>query len=66
MNKRYVFIAEIVFAGALVGLLIGPESLDQFFGLTYENSTFFNVMSGAIIGGVLGALGASLPQEETE
>ena len=66
MNKRALFIAELTFAGLLVGLLIGPESLDQFFGLNFENSVEFNLFAGGLIGASLGFLGSMLPQTETE
>ena len=66
MNSRMLFIAEVTFAGFLVGLLIGPESLDQFFGLNFENSVAFNVVVGALIGAGLGILGTLLPQKEAE
>jgi hypothetical protein len=66
MNKRALMIAELTFAGLLVGLLIGPESLDQFFGLNYENSVVFNLIVGGLIGAGLGLLASMLPQTETE
>ena len=66
MNKRALFIAELTFAGLLVGLLIGPESLDQFFGLNFENSVEFNLFAGGLIGASLGVLGSMLPPTETE
>ena len=66
MTSRKLFIAELTFAGFLVGLLIGPESLDQFFGLNFENSVAFNVVVGALIGAGLGILGTLLPQKEAE
>lgn len=66
MNNRALFIAELTFAGLLVGLLIGPESLDQFFGLSFENSVMFNLIAGGLIGAGLGYLASLLPQTETE
>ena len=51
---RLVAIAETALAGALVGLLIGPGSFDQFFGWSFENSVAFNVTTGTAIGMVLG------------
>ncbi len=63
MNKRVQFIAELTFAGVLVGLLIGPSSLDQFFGLTFDNSTTFNLIAGGLIGAGLGFLGSFLPEK---
>jgi len=66
MNSRALFVAELTFAGLLVGLLIGPESLDQFFGLNFDNSVIFNLIAGGLIGAALGFLGSLLPQTETE
>ena len=63
--NRLVAIAEIALAGALVGLLIGPDSLDQFFGWTYANSVAFNVAAGTAIGAVLGVL-ATVFQTQAE
>ncbi|MCI5077647.1 hypothetical protein [Oricola sp.] len=65
MNNRLVTIAEIALAGAFVGFLIGPDSLDQFFGWTYSNSVAFNVAAGTAIGVVLGLVAAVMqPQSE--
>jgi F0F1-type ATP synthase assembly protein I len=66
MNNRVQFIAELTFAGFLVGLLIGPSTLDQFFGLDYDNSVSFNLIVGSLIGAGLGFLGSLLPQSEVE
>lgn len=66
MNKKTLFIAELAFAGFLVGLLIGPSSLDQFFGLSFDNSVSFNVIVGAAVGAGLGFLASIWPQRETE
>jgi len=63
--NRVVVIAEIALAGALVGLLIGPDSLDQFFGMTYANSVAVNVTSGIAIGAVLGTI-ATFFQSQSE
>ncbi|TCD13795.1 hypothetical protein [Oricola cellulosilytica] len=54
--KRWIPAAEIVLAGALTGYLIGPESLDQFFGTAFRNTVAFNVIAGAAIGAVLGVI----------
>lgn len=63
--SRWTEVAQIVLAGALTGFLIGPDSLDQFFGLTFSNSVAFNVIVGAAIGLVLGFLTTlSKPQAE--
>ena len=66
MNNRLQFVAELTFAGFLVGLLIGPSTLDQFFGLTYDNSVAFNLIAGSLIGAGIGFLGSFLPRQETE
>lgn len=63
--NRVVVIAEIALAGALVGLLIGPDSLDQFVGMTYANSVAVNVTAGVAIGAVLGAI-ATFFQTQSE
>jgi hypothetical protein len=54
--NRVVAIAEIALAGAMVGFLIGADSLDQFFGWTFANSVAFNVTAGTAIGAVLGVI----------
>lgn len=62
---RWTEIAQIMLAGALTGFLIGPDSLDQFFGFTFSNSVAFNVIVGGTIGLVLGFLATlSKPQAE--
>ncbi|MDZ7823812.1 MAG: hypothetical protein U5K75_07050 [Ahrensia sp.] len=67
MNKRFLFIAELTFAGILVGLLIGPSSLNDFVGFAYENSMAMNLIVGAFVGGFLGFIGSlSLEKTETE
>ncbi|MAS04420.1 MAG: hypothetical protein CL534_06955 [Ahrensia sp.] len=63
--NRAVVIAEIALAGALVGLLIGPDSLDQFVGMTYDNSVAVNVTAGIAIGAVLGMI-ATFFQSQSE
>ena len=63
--SRWMEIAQIALAGALTGFLIGPDSLDQFFGLTFSNSVAFNVIVGAAIGLVLGFL-ATLSKAQAE
>ena len=63
--NRVVVIAEIALAGALVGLLIGPDSLDQFFGMAYANSVAVNVTFGIAIGAVLGVI-ATFFQSQSE
>lgn len=47
-------IAQLAFAGALTGFLIGPDSLDQFFGIFPNNKIWMNVIVGAAIGVALG------------
>ncbi|WP_306121054.1 hypothetical protein [Roseitalea sp. MMSF_3504] len=51
-------IAQLTFAGAVVGYLIGPESLDQFIGMFPENTVLANVLVGALIGAGLGVIGS--------
>ena len=63
--NRVVIIAEIALAGALVGLPLGPDSLDQFVGLTYPNSVAVNVMAGTAIGAILGTI-ATFFQSQSE
>lgn len=55
-------IAQLAFAGALTGFLIGPESLDQFIGIFPNNQIWMNVIVGGLIGAALG-VGASLLKE---
>ncbi|MGB7432511.1 MAG: hypothetical protein WA921_08605 [Ahrensia sp.] len=47
-------IAQLAFAGGLTGFLIGPESMDQFFGIFPNNAIWMNVIVGAAIGAALG------------
>ncbi|WP_193174508.1 hypothetical protein [Oricola nitratireducens] len=63
--NRLVAVAEIALAGALTGLVIGPDSLDQFFGIDFANSTAFNVIAGTLIGTVLGFV-ATLSEKQAE
>lgn len=51
-------IAQLTFAGAMVGFLIGPDSLDQFIGLFPDTSVILNVVIGGLIGAGLGVLGS--------
>jgi hypothetical protein len=58
-------VAEVALAGAFVGFLIGPESLDQFFGVDFRNTFAFNVIAGTAIGAALGfLLSLAKPQAE--
>lgn len=51
-------IAQLTFAGALVGFLIGPNSLDEFIGMIPGNSLAMNLIVGGLIGAVLGVVGS--------
>ncbi|MEQ8399541.1 MAG: hypothetical protein RIB53_07850 [Roseitalea porphyridii] len=51
-------IAQLAFAGALVGFLIGPNSLDEFVGIFPDNSVAMNVIVGGLIGAALGVVGS--------
>lgn len=53
-----VLMAQLAVAGALVGFLIGPESLDQFIGMFPNNTMYANVIVGAALGAGLGLLGS--------
>lgn len=67
MSKKLLFIAELTFAGILVGLLIGPGSFEQFFGVAFNNSTMLNLITGGAIGSLLGFIGSLWPEKpETE
>lgn len=59
---NFNLIAQLTFAGALIGFLIGPNSLDEFIGIIPNNSVPMNIIGGALIGAALGVLG-SLPKE---
>ncbi len=65
MAKRWMLVAELALAGALVGFLIGPESLDQFIGSTFRNTVVINIAAGAVIGALTGFL-LSLMKPKTE
>jgi hypothetical protein len=64
--SRFVIIAEVALAGALVGFMIGPDSLDQFFGWTFDNSVAFNVIAGGAIGAALGVIATALSPAKAE
>lgn len=51
-------IAQMSLAGALVGFLIGPNSLDEFIGIIPNNPVVLNVIVGAVVGAALGVLGS--------
>lgn len=51
-------IAQMGMAGALVGFLIGPNSLDEFIGIIPNNPVVLNVLVGALVGAALGVLGS--------
>jgi len=57
-------IAQLAFAGALVGFLIGPESLDQFFGVFPDNQIWMNILVGGFIGVCLGLVASLTKQVE--
>jgi uncharacterized membrane protein len=57
-------IAQLIFAGALTGFLIGPESLDQFIGFFPNNQIWMNVIVGALIGLALGVVASLTKQAE--
>ena len=54
MNRT--LIAQLTFAGAMVGFLIGPDSLDEFIGILPQSSVVVNVIGGALIGALLGVV----------
>ena len=61
--SRWTEVAQIALAGALTGFMIGPNSLDEFFGIAFSNSVAFNVATGTAVGAVLGFLATlSKPQ----
>lgn len=55
---NYNLIAQLAFAGAMVGFLIGPNSLDQFIGMIPDNSVAMNIIVGGAIGAALGVIGS--------
>jgi hypothetical protein len=55
---NFNLIAQLAFAGALIGFLIGPNSLDEFIGIVGNNSVPINIVVGALIGAALGMLGS--------
>ncbi|MEO1703010.1 MAG: hypothetical protein AAFR71_13260 [Pseudomonadota bacterium] len=59
-------IAQVTFAGAMVGFLIGPDSLDQFFGLFPEHTVLMNVIAGAAIGAAIGVIASFFDNQKTE
>lgn len=61
--NRLLFIAETALAGAFTGFLIGPDSLDQFFGMSYDNTVVINLAVGAVVGAMLGFLAASAQKQ---
>ena len=58
-------IAQLTFAGAMTGFLIGPESLDQFIGMFPNNQIWMNVIVGGIVGAALGAAMSLFSQNES-
>ncbi|MBO6554071.1 MAG: hypothetical protein JJ926_15960 [Roseitalea sp.] len=55
---NFNLIAQLTFAGALIGFLIGPNSLDEFIGIIPNNPVPMNIFGGALIGAALGVLGS--------
>ena len=51
-------IAQLAFAGAMVGFLIGPDSLDRFIGIIPNHPVVLNVLVGGLIGAALGVIGS--------
>ena len=51
-------IAQLAFAGAMVGFLIGPDSLDQFIGIIPNHTVIVNIIVGGLIGAALGVIGS--------
>ena len=51
-------IAQLTFAGAMVGFLIGPDSLDRFIGIIPNHAVILNVIVGGAIGAALGIIGS--------
>lgn len=63
--SRWIEVAQFALAGAMTGFLIGPDSLDQFFGIAFSNSFAFNIIVGSGIGLVLGFI-ATRPKPQAE
>ncbi|MEM1377963.1 MAG: hypothetical protein AAGG69_11315 [Pseudomonadota bacterium] len=61
---KFDIIAQFVFAGAMVGFLIGPDSLDQFIGMFPEHTVLMNVIIGAIIGAGIGLFASLFDKSE--
>ncbi|MCR9121513.1 MAG: hypothetical protein NXH91_04515 [Phyllobacteriaceae bacterium] len=61
---NFNLIAQLTFAGALIGFLIGPNSLDEFIGIIPNNPVPLNIIGGALIGAAFGVLGSL--SKETE
>ncbi|MEL6435604.1 MAG: hypothetical protein AAFP99_02300 [Pseudomonadota bacterium] len=59
-------IAQLTFAGAMVGFLIGPDSLDQFIGMFPDHDTAVNVIVGGAIGAALGVIASVLDRQKPE
>ncbi|MEL6920253.1 MAG: hypothetical protein AAFO77_04400 [Pseudomonadota bacterium] len=57
-------VGQFVFAGAMVGFLIGPDSLDQFIGMFPEHTIVTNVIAGAIIGTGFGVIASFFQKSE--
>ena len=55
---NYTLIAQLAFAGAMVGFLIGPGSLNQFIGVAVNNTVFVNILVGGLVGALLGVIGS--------
>lgn len=56
--KNYIFILELALAGALVGFLLGADSLKDFFGSSIHNTAAMNIVVSAAVGAFLGFLGS--------
>ncbi|MEL6202656.1 MAG: hypothetical protein AAFR39_09905 [Pseudomonadota bacterium] len=59
-------IAQLTFAGAMVGFLIGPDSLDQFIGLFPKHTVVMNTIVGGIIGAGIGFVASFFDKRKTE
>ncbi|MEM0900170.1 MAG: hypothetical protein AAGI92_09500 [Pseudomonadota bacterium] len=53
---KYDLVFQLIFAGALIGFLIGPNSVDEFVGVLPDNQIWMNMIVGGGIGGLLGFL----------